>query len=203
MRLGLFGGSFDPVHYGHLLLAECCREQCRLDRVLFLPAGVPPHKQKRVLAPAELRVEMLQLAIGGAAPFAVSRYDVDREGVAYTVDTLLHFREEYPQSELFFLMGADMLHDLPNWYESRRVCELAVPVVVRRGGGVEPDFDRLAAVASTERIEVFRRHQVEMPEVALSSTDIRERIAAGLSVRYRTPRGVEELIHARQLYRDG
>ena len=92
MRLGLFGGSFDPVHYGHLLLAECCREQCRLDRVWFLPAAVPPHKQGRQLTPAAARIEMLQLAIAGHEAFGVDRYEVDRGGVSYTVDTLRHFR---------------------------------------------------------------------------------------------------------------
>ena len=202
VRLGLFGGSFDPVHYGHLLLAECCREACRLDRVLFLPAGVPPHKRQRKLAQAEARVEMLKLALGGDPQMDVSRYDVDREDVAYTVGTLLHFGDEYPQSELFFLMGADMLHDLPHWHQSQRVCQLAIPVVVRRAGTEEPDFGRLEGIASAERIETIRRHQVEMPAIGISSTDIRRRVAAGHSIRYRTPRGVEEMISAQGLYTD-
>ena len=118
MRLALLGGSFDPVHYGHLLLAECGREQLRLERVDFLPAAVPPHKLDRELSPAEARVEMLQLAIAGHEHFAVSRYEVDRGGVNYTVDTLRHYRAEDPDAEIFFLAGTDMLHDLPDWREA-------------------------------------------------------------------------------------
>ena len=137
MRLGLLGGSFDPVHYGHLLLAECCREQCRLDAVWFLPAAVPPHKQDRELTPAPQRIEMLELAIAGNPAFAVCRYEVDRGGVNYTVDTLSHLRDEDPGRELFFLLGADMLLDLPHWRSAAQVCELAVPVVVRRSARVD------------------------------------------------------------------
>ncbi len=113
MRLGLYGGSFDPVHYGHLLLAESCREQCRLDAVWFAPASIPPHKQGRTLSQAADRIEMLKLAIGGHEPFTVFTGEVDRGGVSYTVDTLAQLHEELPSAELFFLMGADSLADLP------------------------------------------------------------------------------------------
>ena len=200
MRVGLFGGSFDPVHYGHLLLAECCREQCPLDKVLFLPAAVPPHKRDRELTPAAMRSEMLDLAIAGHEQFAVSRFEVERGGISYTIDTLLHFRAEHPGAEFFLLLGADMLHDLPHWHNAAQVCGLATPVAVRRAGVPEPDFACLASVASFEQIERFRRHQVEMPEIGLSSTDIRKRVAGGRSVRYRTPRAVEKYIQARSLY---
>ncbi len=200
MRLGLFGGSFDPVHYGHLLLAECCREEHRLDRVCFLPAAVPPHKLDRELTPAEARIDMLELAIAGHQAFAVSRYEVDRGGVNYTVDTLRHFRAQDPDGELFFLLGADMLGDLPTWREPDQVCELAIPVVVRRPGATGPDFDCLAGIAPPERIDLIRRHQVEMPQVELSSTEIRRRVAEGLSIRYHTPRAVEKYIETHQLY---
>lgn len=200
MRLGLFGGSFDPVHYGHLLLAECCREQCRLDRVWFLPAAVPPHKQGRQLTPAAARIEMLQLAIAGHEGFGVDRYEVDRGGVSYTVDTLRHFRGEDPEGELFLLMGADMLHDLPQWREAEKICQLAILVVARRPGVGELDFGCLAGLASPERIELARRHQVDMPQIGLSSTEIRRRLAEGLSIRYRSPRAVEKYIETHQLY---
>jgi len=201
MRLGLFGGTFDPVHYGHLLLAESCREQGRLDQVWFLPAAVPPHKQNRVLADASARIEMLELAVAGHEAFSVSRYEVDRGGVNYSVDTLTHFGAQDPQGQLFFLMGSDMLHDLPNWRQPARLCELAVPVAVCRPGAGEPDFDSLAGVASQARIETMRRHRVEMPMVGLSSSEIRRRAAAGLSIRYHTPRAVEKYIQTHRLYR--
>jgi len=201
MRLGLFGGSFDPVHYGHLLLAECCREQCRLDKVIFLPAARPPHKRDRELTSADLRVAMLSLAIAGHEKFAVDCFEVDRGGVSYTVDTLSHYRTDNPEAGLFLLLGADMLHDLPRWHDAPAVCELAVPVAVRRVGVPEPDFSCLSQIASRDRIESFRRHQVVMPEVGLSSTDIRQRVAAGQSIRYRTPRSVEKFIETHMLYR--
>ena len=201
MRLGLFGGSFDPVHYGHLLLAECCREQCRLDAVWFLPAAVPPHKQDRALTPAVERIEMLELAIAGNFAFSVCRYETDRGGVNYTVDTLTHLREEDPSRELFFLLGADMLLDLPHWRDAARVCELAVPVVVHRPGCGPVDFECLRGIVGPERIELMRRHQVEMPEIGTSSTELRHRISLGQSIRYRVPRAVEMYIETHGLYR--
>jgi nicotinate-nucleotide adenylyltransferase len=201
MRLGVFGGSFDPVHYGHLLLAEYCREECRLDAVWFLPAAVPPHKRQRELTAAQDRIEMLELAMAGQPAFAVSRYETDRGGVNYTVDTLTHFQEEDPHREMFFLLGADMLHELSTWHQPQRVCELAVLVVVRRSGVAGPDLGCLAGVVSPPRVELIRRHQVEMPEIGISSSEIRRRVAAGLSIRYQTPRAVEAYIETHGLYR--
>jgi nicotinate-nucleotide adenylyltransferase len=200
MRLGIFGGTFDPVHFGHLLLAECCREQCRLDAVWFLPTAVPPHKQDRLPTPVPQRIEMLELAIVGNSAFSVCRYEADRGGVNYTVDTLAHFRNEDPSRELFLLLGADMLADLPSWRNVARVCELALPVAVRRPGCASVDFDCLAGIAGPQRIELMRSHQVEMPEVGISSTELRRRVGAGQSTRYRTPRAVELYIETHKLY---
>jgi nicotinate-nucleotide adenylyltransferase len=201
MRLGIFGGTFDPVHYGHLLLAECCREQCGLEAVWFLPAAVPPHKQWREPTPAAARIEMLELAIAGNEAFSVCRYETDRGGVNYTVQTLEHLRAEDAGRELFFLLGGDMLRDLPRWRESQRICQLALPVAVRRAGEPPLDFDCLAGFAPPERIDEMRRQQVEMPAIGLSATEIRRRVAAGQSIRYRTPRAVEQHIVANGLYR--
>ncbi len=199
MRLGILGGTFDPVHYGHLLLAEAAREQCRLDQVWFMPAAIPPHKQGHALSPVEQRIEMLELAVAGNPAMIVSRFEADRGGVTYTVETLAAIAAEDPHRELFFLMGADSLADLPTWREPARICELAVPVVVGRAGqGI--DFSPLAELVPAERLELFRRHQVEMPLVELSSHDIRRRVAGGQSIRYRTPRAVEKYIESRGLY---
>jgi len=201
MRLGIFGGTFDPVHYGHLLLAETCREQCELDLVLLMPAAQPPHKCQWELAPAAARAEMLELAIGGHPSMSVSRSEIERGGVSYTVETLTQLRAERPDAELFFLMGADSLEDLPDWREPQRICKLAIPVVVRRAGTGEPDFSTLAGFVSPERLGEIRRFQVEMPVLELSSTDIRERVAAGRSIRFLTPRAVEKYIESHGLYR--
>jgi nicotinate-nucleotide adenylyltransferase len=200
MRLGLFGGSFDPVHYSHLLLAECCREQRQLDRVWFVPAATPPHKQHLAQASAKQRVEMLELAIGGHEAFAVSRIELDRGGVSYTVDTLREVRRQQPDDELFLLMGADALRDLPTWKEPAEICRLATPIVVRRAGLPELDFSHLAAFVDATRLAQFAASQVHMPLVDFSSTDLRQRAAAGLSLRYRTPRAVEKYIQTQRLY---
>lgn len=201
MRLGLFGGTFDPVHYGHLLLAECCREQVQLDQVWFLPAAVPPHKQQRVPSPAEARIEMLELAIAGHPAFSVCRYEIERGGISYTVETLRRIRGEAPEVELFLLIGADLLNDLPNWHNAAEVVQLAMPVVVRRAGFGEPDFGTLAAIAPPELVEQIRAHQVTMPQMDLSSTGIRRLVAEGRSIRYRTPRAVQKYIETHGLYR--
>jgi len=200
MRLGLFGGSFDPIHYGHLLLAESCREQRGLDRVWFVPACVAPHKADRELTAADHRLAMLELAVTGHEAFAVGRHEVERGGVSYTVDTLRALRDEFPEAELFLLVGADMLHDLPQWREARAICEIAVPLAVGRPDMGRPDFDCLAPVASPERIALFRRHRVAMPQIELSSSAIRRRVAQGLSIRYQTPRAVEKYIQTHGLY---
>jgi nicotinate-nucleotide adenylyltransferase len=201
MRLGLYGGSFDPVHYGHLLLAECCRETLRLDEVWLIPAAVSPHKQAREQTPAKHRFEMLELALGGHEQLMASPLEIDRGGISYTVETLSAIREQQPAATLFLLMGADSLHDLPTWREPARICELALPAVVRRGGAPEPDFNVLTSLVSSERLITIRAAQVQMPLIELSSTELRDRAASGKSLRYRTPRGVEKYIETHGLYR--
>ncbi|MCC7085251.1 MAG: nicotinate (nicotinamide) nucleotide adenylyltransferase [Pirellulales bacterium] len=200
MRLGIFGGSFDPVHYGHLLLAESCREQCRLDAVWFVPAAVPPHKQDRKLSSDADRVEMLKLAIGGHEAFAVYPWEIDRGGVSYTVETLQQLRAEDSSRELFLLMGADSLADLPTWREPERICSLAIPIVVRRNGSPQPNDSVLAKLMSPERLAVARNCAVESPLIDLHSTELRQRVSMGKSIRFRTPRAVEKYIHSRGLY---
>lgn len=201
MRLGIFGGSFDPVHYGHLLLAECCREQCRLDEVWFMSAAAPPHKQGRELAPAKARLEMLELATSGNEAFRVSSLEVDRGGVSFTVETLRAIAAEHPQADLYLLMGADSLRDLPTWREPAEILARAIPVVVRRGGSAEPDFAPLAELTSSARLGEIVSSQVTMPLMEQSSTDLRERASEGRSLRYRTPRAVEKYIETQGLYR--
>ena len=138
MRLGIFGGSFDPVHYGHLLLAESCREQCRLDRVWLLPAAAAPHKRERRTASARQRVEMLRLAIGGHPAIDVSTLEIDRGGVSYTVDTLDSIPREQPQTRAVPADGSRHAGGSAELAGAGRICELAVPVVVGRAGSPLP-----------------------------------------------------------------
>ncbi|MCG8584978.1 MAG: nicotinate-nucleotide adenylyltransferase [Pirellulales bacterium] len=202
MRIGLYGGSFDPVHYGHLLLAEFCREHCRLDRVLFMPAAVSPHKSDRQPTDARARVEMLRLAIGGHAAFDVSEMEIDRGGPSFTVETLTALTQESPDEDWFFLMGGDSLADLPSWREPKRICELATPVIVARHGSPMPDVGALAAFVAASRLSEIEQCLVQMPLIELSSSDIRRRISAGESIRYQTPRAVEKYIETNGLYRE-
>jgi nicotinate-nucleotide adenylyltransferase len=200
MRLGIFGGSFDPVHYGHLLLAESCREQVELDAVWFLPSAISPHKQDRQAAPVEARVEMLELAIAGHPQFAVCRYEVDRGGVNYTVETLAALRAADASRELFLLLGGDSLADLPTWRDPAGICELATLVVVARAGHAAPKVDGLSRLLSPGGGVEARACEVSMPAIDLSASEIRRRVAAGASVRYRTPRAVEKYLETHRLY---
>jgi nicotinate-nucleotide adenylyltransferase len=198
MKLGLFGGTFDPVHFGHLLLAEQCREQCGLDAVWFLPSGSPPHK-RRDITPGKQRLEMLQLATAGHEAFSVSDRELKREGTTYTVDTLTELHAEQPDAELFFLIGADSLHDLPTWREPQRILELATIVAVNRGDRPLPSLDGVREKLGEPA--AGRIQFATMPGCDISATDIRERVAAGRSIRYMTPRAVEVYIQQHGLYR--
>jgi nicotinate-nucleotide adenylyltransferase len=202
MRIGIYGGSFDPIHYGHLLLAEACREQCPLDEVWFLPTAVAPHKQKREPTPAAQRVAMLRAAVDGHAPFRVCTYEVDRGGVNYTVDTLEHFIHEDATRQLFLLVGADMLHDLPNWRRAADVCRLALPVAVDRPGSEPVRFDALRPLVTAQRHAEICRQRVDMPAIGLSSSLLRSRVCQGQSIRFMTAPAVAQFIDANRLYRE-
>jgi nicotinate-nucleotide adenylyltransferase len=200
MRCGVFGGTFDPVHRGHLLLAECCQRQARLDRVLFVPAAQQPHKPRPPRASGDDRAAMLRLAIEGRAEFAVSTVELERGGRSYTVDTLRALRAREPDAELFLLMGADALGDLPRWREAAAICGLALPVAVRRAGHPEPNYAALAPLVSPARLDAMMAVQVEMPETPISSSEIQRLIATGGAWRHLVPPAVAEYIVARSLY---
>jgi len=201
MRIGVFGGSFDPVHHGHLRLADCSWRQAALDRVEFVPAAQQPHKPHGPVASEADRVAMLQLAVAGRAEFAVSTVEIDRGGPSYTVETLRQMHAQRPDTELFFLMGADSLADLPNWRDPDVICELATLVVVRRAGTPEPAFDALRSLVSPKRLEEIRTAQVEMPATPISSSLIRRRIAEGGEWQSLVPAAVAAYIQEKALYR--
>lgn len=199
MRLGVFGGTFDPVHHGHLVAAEEVRYRLRLDKVLFVPAGMPPHKLDHDITPTRHRVAMLELAIASNPGFALSRVDIDRHGPCYTVDTLALLHEEYgPGAELFFLMGMDSLADILTWKDPERLIRLAHIVVVGRPG-FQADVDELDKVlpGAAERICI-----VDTPLMEVSSSDIRQRVREGAPIRYQVPEAVEAYIRAHRLYLD-
>jgi nicotinate-nucleotide adenylyltransferase len=201
MRVGVFGGTFDPVHLGHLILAEQCREQAKLDQVLFVPALLPPHKRQQPLTSFVQRVEMLALAISGNAAFRVDELEKERTGPSYTVDTLAQLQQQRPGEELSFIIGSDSLHDLHLWYQPRRILELATLLVVARPGFSTFPANELREKLALEDEFPLRYQVIEAPLIDIASRDIRQRIAEGRSVRYMIPRAVEAYIQDKGLYR--
>ena len=201
MKIGIYGGSFDPIHWGHLLLAETCLRECELDRVIFVPTGVAPHKPNQAFAPAEDRIDMVNLAISGCDEFSTSRFEIDSNAECnYTVDTLRHFQETLLDPELYLILGADMFNDLPHWYQAEEICRLAIPIVAARPNTPAPYYEALSTVVSPKRLELFHSYLVPMPQIELSSTRIRKLLAEGKGIRFQTPRAVEAYITAHRLY---
>jgi nicotinate-nucleotide adenylyltransferase len=195
MRLGIYGGTFDPIHLGHLILAEQCREACGLDRVLLIATGSPPHKPGG-RTPVAHRLEMVRIAIAGHPAFVASDIEARRPGPHYSVETLEAIRGDHPGDDLSFLIGADSLADLPAWRAPGRIAELATIVVVNRPGIEEADPSHPPDLGPGARPLAW----VTIPPVGISSTDIRRRLAEGRSIRYMVPRGVEAYIEAHGLY---
>ena len=192
MRLGLYGGTFDPIHLGHLILAEACREACGLDRVWFVVAGAPPHKPGGRTDVAH-RLEMVRLAVAGNPAFEVSEIETRRPGPHYSVETLAAVARERPGDELFFLIGADSLVDLPHWREPETILQLAGLVVANRPGFEPPP---IAVPPGAKPIQ-----NVTIPPIGIASNEVRRRLLEGRSVRYQIPRAVEAYIAAHELYR--
>lgn len=198
MRLGIYGGTFDPIHFGHLILAEQCREQYNLDEVWFVPAALPPHKLTNTISSAKSRSAMIELAIAGHPFFRVSTIELDRVGPSFTVTTLEQLKSLDSARELFLLIGGDSLRDLPHWREPTRILELATVIAVNRGDRPLPDTNELRQTvgpAANDRVTF-----ASMPGIDLSSTDIRSRVREQRSIRYLVPRAVETYIHHHHLY---
>jgi nicotinate-nucleotide adenylyltransferase len=195
MRLGLFGGTFDPIHLGHLILAEQCREACELDRVWFVVAGEPPHKRGD-RTPLAHRLEMARIAIAGHPQFEVSELEANRPGPHYSVETLASVHAERPEDDLFFLIGADSLVDLPGWRDPAGIARLATIVVVNRPGIEEIDPTNLPEFGPDSKpLQI-----VTIPPIGIASNDLRRRLAEKRTVRYMVPRAVEAYIQAHDLY---
>jgi nicotinate-nucleotide adenylyltransferase len=198
MKIGLLGGTFDPIHMGHLVIAEEVRLKLALDEVLFIPAGRPWLKSERRVAPGEHRLEMLKLAIGPNPHFKVSTIELERPSPSYSVDTVSALRDELgAEVELYFIVGFDALAELPIWKEPSRLLDLCHIVAVRRPGYAELDWRYLeqAIPGISARVVV-----VDVPQIDISSTLIRERVAGGLSISHLVPEAVEGYILKNRLY---
>jgi nicotinate-nucleotide adenylyltransferase len=203
MRVGVFGGTFDPVHLGHLVIAEQCREQARLDQVWFVPSARPPHKPDPSVSPFERRAEMLRLATAGHPAFRVDELENQRPGLSYTADTLEELRRRHPGVELALILGSDSLRDLPGWHDPERIVRAAELLLVPRPGSPVPPTDQLRTGLHLSADEPLRLQTVAMPLIDLASRDLRRRAAEGRSLRYLVPRAVEIFITEKRLYRPG
>jgi nicotinate-nucleotide adenylyltransferase len=199
MRIGIFGGTFDPVHMGHLILAEQCRDQALLDQVWFMPSAHPPHKSDKPITRFEQRCEMIELAIAGHPAFRVERIEKELPPPSYTAETLAELRRRHPDDEFFLLMGSDSLPDLPGWYEPRRVIAQAGLVVIPRPGVMLWTAERLATALAVD-VSAVRLRFVACPMIEIASRELRRAMADGMSIRYLVPRAVEEYIRDRKLY---
>jgi nicotinate-nucleotide adenylyltransferase len=195
-RIGILGGTFDPPHIGHLILAEFATDILNFERLLFVPAADPPHKRDEDKIPIEHRVAMLECAIDGNERFHISHVDINRPGPHYSVDMVRLIGETYPDAELYFVMGGDSLHDLPMWHRPLdfiRLCKLAV--MRRPDEIIHPDMHESTLPGLNERVVM-----IDAPLVGISSTMIVERIQQGRSARYLLPDAVLAYILEQHLY---
>jgi nicotinate-nucleotide adenylyltransferase len=198
MRIGIFGGSFDPPHIGHLVLAMECQQQLGLDTLLWMPTQSPPHKQDQPLAPIETRVALVQAAIRDNSCFQLSRLEIDRPGPQYAADTVQLVAQQYPGAEICYLIGGDSLNDLPDWYHPEVIVSLCACIGVMRRLGQKHDIQRLESrlPGITAKLRF-----VATPRLEISSTVIRERIENGQPYRYYVPESVYRLIEQNGFYR--
>ncbi len=200
MRIGLFGGSFNPVHTGHLVIAQDAAESFGLDRVLFLPCGQPPHKPADALAPAEHRAAMIEASIEGDPRFALCRCELDRPGTTYTIDTVRALRAERPEDSLHFLIGADTLAELHSWKDIGDLLGLCEFLTLARPGFPLDSLDPDSFGLPPPWPELLLSRVARIHEVGISATDVRMRLAEGLSIRYLVPGCVERYISEYHLY---
>jgi len=192
VRIGLFGGTFDPIHVGHLIVAEEAREQLDLEKMIFIPSGVSPHKHHRKISDPSLRLEMTRLAIQGNEHFELSDFEIGHQAASFTVETVYHFRRTLgEEAELFLIVGADSILEISTWKEPQKLLSQCEPVVAVRPGF---DLDKLEPEL-LERVRILEGVLVDV-----SSTDIRKRVAAGRSLKYLVPASVASFILEHKLY---
>jgi nicotinate-nucleotide adenylyltransferase len=196
MRLGIFGGTFDPIHHGHLIVADELRYRLGLERVLFLPAGRPPHKTDQDITADEHRVNMLQTAIAGDPYFDISFVDIERAGLSYTADSMREHQERYPDAEITFLMGQDSFRDLPYWHKPGELVQL-VNLGVALRPGVVVDFENI--VHRVPEVE-GRAELVNVPLIQIASSEIRRRVRENEPIRYQVPPSIDAYIRRHGLY---
>ena len=195
-KIGILGGTFDPIHYAHMYMGAISADELELEMVVFVPNGTPPHKST-VETPGSVRLEMTKLAIANNTIFTVSDYEITKDGVCYTIDTVRHFKQMYPGDELYFIIGEDSLSYLEQWYDAKNLFKLCEFIVIGRGG-YESDIEGKISELSCKH--GFICHYIEAPELDISSEGIRKRICAGKTVDYLLPRELIEYININNIY---
>ncbi len=191
MDVGIFGGTFNPPHMAHLVAAESVRDHLKLDKMIFVPAAIPPHKLNEKIIPARHRLQMVSLAIAGNPLFELCDTELRREGPSYTIETILALKAKYPADSFRLIMGIDLLIDFDTWKEPGRILEECRVVAMNR-----PGFD----LAMVDKDLLLRIELVNIPSVDISSTSIRRRVMSGRSIKYLVPSAVEEYIYSNSIY---
>lgn len=191
MHIGLFGGTFNPIHFGHLIIAESLLNQTLIDRIIFIPAAIPPHKQDQTICSENHRFKMIQLAINNSPAFDVSDYEINKGDISYSIDTVEAFQKKYPSDRLYFIIGSDSLQDMYTWHEPDRLIHMIQVVVVRRAGA---DTDNVDAQYIKNVL------WVNTPLIEISSSQIRQYVKEKKSIRYLVPQAVEQYIYENELY---
>lgn len=199
LKVGIMGGTFNPVHFGHLILAENAFDAFELDKVIFIPSGDPPHKKGDKVISKEHREKMTQLAIEDNKHFDISMIELNRGGYSYTVDTLSALKSESPNNQYYFIVGADSLVNIMTWKEPEKIFNLCELIVAARGA---IDCEKIAEIKEAYEVKYnITIHSLEMPIIDISSTDIRKRVEEGRTIKYFVPKDIEHYIYMNQLYR--
>lgn len=199
MNIGIIGGTFDPIHNGHLIIAEYARTSLNLDKVLFIPSGMHPFKDNKNITDAKHRMEMILLAIDSNIYFEASSLEINRTGITYTIDTISSLKEKYPKDDLYFIFGLDILFELDKWEKIEQLNQLCKFVLFDRPSKEDLKiYERIVELKSSYNIDI---KMVRSPIIDISSTEIRERVRKKISIRYLVPEVVEEYILNNKLYK--
>ncbi len=200
--IGILGGSFDPVHLGHLWMAEAALEQLPIEHVRWIPVATSPLKQHGPVATNEQRLTMLKLALSGCSKHVIDTHELDREGISYTVDTIEYLRQVFADRRLYLIMGADSLASLAAWKSPQRLLQLCTLAVLSRAGQPPLNYEVMVGLASPEKIAECQAAEISMPQIEISSSDLRARVAQSRSIRFRVPHPVEAHIRHAALYQE-
>lgn len=201
-QIALYGGTFDPIHVGHLITARSVAEQLDVERVVFVPSASPPHKLDVAITPTEHRLEMVRLAIDGEPGFDVSDCEIRRTGPSYTFDTIMSYRQTVgADATVYWIIGADSLAELASWHRVAELVRQCRIITASRPGFEQPDLSSLAALVTDEDLATIRDGILATPRIDVASTEIRRRVGAGASIRFLVPESVRKYVHDRGLYR--